>query len=92
MSEGQVNPMNLLTRPGVQEIPLDSSMLAAGITFNNFVSSKLTTNSIKNNSGGFYQNRIRRDQNFVIGAESYSKNNGKNLEIVKMVCFFMYTI
>lgn len=84
MSQGQVNPLGLTTRPGVQEMPLDT-IRSENIALNNLMSSKLSTNSMKNNSGGYYLNRVRREQNFVVGPETYTKENGKHLEIVKMV-------
>lgn len=84
MSDGQVNPMNLLIRPGVQEMPLDS-IRSENIAINSFMTSKFTTNSIKSNNSGYYQNRIRREQNYVIGVETYVKDNGKISDIVKVV-------
>lgn len=85
MSQGQVNPLGLKTRPGVQEMPLDS-IRREDAALNNLMSSKSTINTMKNGSG-HYQNRIRRDQNYIVGAETYFKDNGKHLEIVKMVNF-----
>lgn len=85
MSQGQVNPLGLKTRPGVQEMPLDS-IRRENVALNNLMSSKSTINTVKNGSG-YYQNRIRREQNYVVGAETYVKDNGKHLKIVKMVRF-----
>lgn len=84
MSQGQVNPLGLPMRPGIQEMPLDT-IRSENMALNNFMSSKLSTNTIKNSSSGHYQNRIRREQNYIIGPETYVKENGKHLEIVKMV-------
>ncbi|VVC46162.1 Hypothetical protein CINCED_3A016546 [Cinara cedri] len=85
MSQGQVNPLGLPMRPGIQEMPLDT-IRSENIALNNLMSSKLSTNMIKNSSGGYYQNRIRREQNYIIQPETYIKENEKHLEIVKMNC------
>jgi hypothetical protein len=84
MSQDQVNPLNLLARPGIQEIPLDN-IRSENMALTNFMSQKSTTNTIKNSSG-YYQNRIRRQQNYVVGVETYTDENGKKTEIVKMNC------
>lgn len=84
MPENQINPMNLLVRPGSQEIPLDN-VRSENVALNSFMSSKFTTNSKKSNSSVYYQNRVRRDNNYVIVPETYIKDNGKPLEIVKLV-------
>jgi len=84
MSQGQVNPLGLPVRPGVQEMPLDS-ISTENIALNNHIISKTTTSMIKNSSSGYYQNRVRREQNYVVGAETYVKDNGKHIEVVKMV-------
>lgn len=84
MSQGQVNPLGLPVLPGVQEMPLDS-ISTENIALNNHIMSKTTTSMIKNSSSGYYQNRVRREQNYVVGAETYVKDNGKHIEVVKMV-------
>lgn len=84
MSQGQVNPLGLTVRPGIQEMPLDS-IHTGNIALNNRMFSKETTTLVKN-STDYYHNRIRREQNYVIGSETYIEN-GKRLEIVKMVCY-----
>lgn len=84
MSQGQVNPLGLLIRPGIQEISLDS-IHNENLNLNNLMSSKSTSDSMKNSSSGYYQNRVRREQNYVVNAETYTKENGKKSEIVKMV-------
>jgi uncharacterized protein YigE (DUF2233 family) len=84
MSQDQVNPLGLLVRPGVQEMPLDS-IRTENAALNNFMVSKSTNYIIKNSSTGYYQNRVRRELNYVVGAETYTKDNGKRLQIVKMV-------
>jgi len=84
MSQDQVNPLGLLVRPGVQEMPLDS-ISTENNALNNYMISKSTISIMKNSSSGYYQNRVRREQNYVVGAETYVKDNGKHVEIVKMV-------
>lgn len=84
MSQGQVNPLGLPVRPGVQEMPLDS-ISTENTALNSHMMSKSTTSMIKNSSSGYYQNRVRREQNYVVGAETYVKDNGKHIEVVKMV-------
>lgn len=84
MSQDQVNPLGLPVRPGVQEMPLDSISTENNV-LNNYMISKSTISIMKNNSSGYYQNRVRREQNYVVGAETYVKDNGKHVEIVKMV-------
>lgn len=89
MSLRQVNPLNLPLRPGVQETSLDNIRLE-NIALNNHMASKLSTNVVKNSSTGYNLNRIRREQNYIVGAETYVKNKGKQLE-VKMVCHITYS-
>lgn len=84
MSQDQVNPLGLPVRPGVQEMPLDSISTENNV-LNNYMISKSTISIMKNSSSGYYQNRVRREQNYVVGAETYVKDNGKHVEIVKMV-------
>lgn len=84
MIQGQVNPLGLPVRPGVQEMPLDS-ISTENIALNSHMMSKTTTSMIKNSSSGYYQNRVRREQNYVVGAETYVKDNGRHIEVVKMV-------
>ncbi|XP_003246766.1 integrin alpha-PS1 isoform X2 [Acyrthosiphon pisum] len=85
MTQGQVNPLGLPVRPGVQEMPLDS-ISTENIALNSHMISKTTTSIIKNSSSGYYQNRVRREQNYVVGAETYVKDNGKHIDVVKMNC------
>jgi len=80
----QINPLGLPVRPGVQEMPLDSINTENNV-LNNYMISKSTISIMKNGSSGYYQNRVRREQNYVVGAETYVKDNGKHVEIVKMV-------
>lgn len=79
-----MNPLGLSVRPGVQEISLDT-INTGNIVLNSHISSKVSSNLIKNSSTGYHQNRIRREQNYIIGPETYNIDNGKHLEIVKMV-------
>ncbi|XP_050530461.1 integrin alpha-PS1 isoform X2 [Daktulosphaira vitifoliae] len=83
LASGQVNPLNLIVRPGVQEIPLEN--FRKDNSLNNLLNSKTVTSETKN-STGFYQNRIRREENYILGAETYINDNGKPKEIVKMDC------
>lgn len=85
ISSDLVNPLGLPIRPGVQEMPLDN-IRTDNIALSNLLSSKAPSNSMKNSSG-YYLNRIRREQNYVIGAETYVKDDGKHVEIVKMVFY-----
>lgn len=87
MPENQINPMHLLVRPGGQEVPFDN-ISSENSALNSFMSSKSTLTTKKSNSSVYYQNRVRREQNYVMGAEIYTKDNGKSLEIVKMVSCF----
>ncbi|XP_050439552.1 integrin alpha-PS1 isoform X2 [Adelges cooleyi] len=84
LAQDQVNPLNLIVRPGVQEMPFEN-MHKENPGLYDFLNSK-TTNYEMKNSTGFYQNRIRRDLNYFVGAETYTKENGKHQEIVKMNC------
>lgn len=77
--------MGLPIRPGVQEISLNG-IQSHSSALNNLMTSKSTTNVIKN-STGFHQNRIRRDQNPIVGPETYTEDMGNNHEIVKIVCY-----
>lgn len=85
MSQGQVNPLGLPVRPGVKEMPLDS-IRTGNIALNNRILSKETRTTLVKNNTDYYHNRIRREQNYVIGSETYIEN-GKRLEIVKMVSY-----
>lgn len=85
---GQVNPMGLPNRPGVQEMSL-SGIHSHSSALNNFMISKSTANIMKN-STGFHQNRIRRDQSYIVGPETYVEDYKNNLEIVKMVCISIH--
>ncbi|XP_060847943.1 integrin alpha-PS1 isoform X2 [Rhopalosiphum padi] len=85
MSQEQVNPLGLAVRPGVQEMPLDS-ISTENIVLNNYMMSKSTSSIMKNSSSGYYQNRVRREQNNVVSAETSVNDNGKHEEIVKMNC------
>lgn len=85
MSKGQVNPLGLIVRPGIQEMPLDS-IRTGNIALNNRIFSKETTTTLVKNNTDYYRNRIRREQNYVVGSETYIEN-GKHLEIVKMVSY-----
>lgn len=87
MSQDQVNPLGLLVRPGVQEMSLDS-IRTENAALNNLMASKSSSYIVKNSSTGYYQNRVRKELNYVVGAETYTKDNGKHLEIVKMVRLF----
>lgn len=81
----QVNPLGLSMRPGVQEIPLDT-INTGNIVLNGQISSKEPSNPIKNSSTSYLHNRIRRELNYGISPpETYNVDNGKHLEIVKMV-------
>lgn len=84
MSPNQVNPLGLLVRPGVQEMSLES-IRTENNALNNLIASKSSNYNAKNSSTGYYQNRVRRELNYIVGAETYTKDNGKRLEIVKMV-------
>lgn len=83
MLPGQVNPLGLLIRPEIQEMSLNN-IHTADMNLNNLMFTKSTFNSMKSNSSGYYQNRIRREENHI-NPEVYVKENDKNLEIVKMV-------
>lgn len=83
MSQGQVNPLGLQS---VQESPLDTVR-----SENMVLGSKLSTNIMKNSSGGYYQNRIRREQhNNIVHPETFVNENDKHQEIVKMVSITMH--
>lgn len=85
MLPGQVNPLGLAVRPEIQEMPLNS-VHTEDINLSNLMFSKSTFTSMKSNNSGYFQNRIRREENHI-NPEVYIKNNEKNLEIVKMVNF-----
>lgn len=91
MSPRQVNPLDLSLRPGVQETSLDNIRLD-NIALNNHMASKSSTNMEKNSSTGYNLNRIRREQNYVIGTESYVKDKGLETEtrMVSHINIYIY--
>ena len=82
--QGYVNPLGLPVRSGIQEMPLDS-FSTENIVLNNYMMPKSTTGMIKNSSSGYYQNRVRRDQNYGVVVETYVNDDGKHIEVIKMV-------
>lgn len=86
----QVNPLGLIGRPGVQEVPLDT-INTGNIVLNSQLSSKVSNYQIKNSSTSYHQNRIRREHNYKFSPETYNIDNGKHLEIIKMViCIYIH--
>lgn len=83
MKAGYVNPLDLKIRPGIQEMPLES-IRTENDALNNLMSSKLTVNTMKNNTS-YYKNRVRRENIYSFGSETYTLKNGKHVEVVKMV-------
>lgn len=86
MSQDHVNPLGLLVRPGGHDLPLSHESVGtlkhASVDRTDLRS---TSDTMKNGSAEYSRNRVRRELDYVVGAESYVRNNEKPLRIVKMV-------
>lgn len=81
---GQVNPLGLPIRPGIEEKSLDENQSHSTVPKNRTTSE--STTYVVENSTGIHHNRFRRDQNYVVGHETYFKDNRNNSKAVKIVC------
>ena len=80
ITHGQVNPLNLTRRPGVEELPLEALTHPAGPLAGTLEPPELTWDLEQPQT-----RRRRRDVEMVVRAESYVDKDGNKHELVNMV-------
>lgn len=87
LTHGQVNPLNLTRRPGVEELPLEALTLPARPTAATLAPPEPAWDLEQPQT-----RRRRRDVEMVVRAESYVDKDGNKHELVNMVSWKSYFI